>query len=153
MASALPLYGTCSSLTPASMLKSSPPRCEPLPRPAEPKVIWPGFAFASAIRSLTDLTGSDGCTISAPGAMVSRVIGAKSLIVSNGSFFVQRRRHRHVGAEKIQRVAIGRRARGDFGSDHAATAGPVVDYHLLAERLAELVADHARRRIVAAAGR
>ena len=47
--------------------------------PMEPNVIVPGFALASAMYSLTDLMGTDGCTTSAMGVTVASVIGAKSL--------------------------------------------------------------------------
>ena len=36
--------------------------------PAEPKFNWPGFDFASAITSLTDLTGNCGDTTSTFGS-------------------------------------------------------------------------------------
>src|SRR3954467_1721925 len=53
-ACAVPLYGTCVMSTRATLLKSSPARCEPEPLPDETKLIAPGFDFASATRSRTD---------------------------------------------------------------------------------------------------
>jgi len=41
--------------------------CSAVPMPAVPKVTTPGFVLASAIRSLTELTGTDGFTSSAVG--------------------------------------------------------------------------------------
>ena len=53
-------------------------------------------------------------------------------------------------AEK-QRVAVGRRARGEFRRDVAAGAGAIVDHHLLAPALAQPLAHHARENIGGAA--
>jgi hypothetical protein len=41
-----------------------------------------GLAFASAINSFTDLAGTDGCTETASGTIVTRLTGAKSRSVS-----------------------------------------------------------------------
>ena len=50
-----------------------------------------------------------------------------------------------------ERVAVGRRARRLGGGDRAAGAGLVVDHDGLAERLAELLGEDARRRCRAVA--
>ena len=52
-----------------------------------------------------------------------------------------------------QRVAVGKRVCRRFGADHAAGAAAVVDHHLLAEPIAQLLRDHAPDHVVAAAGR
>ena len=62
--SGMPLNGMCTTSMPALCLNISPAKCVPLPLPAEEKLIWPGFAFASAIRSCTVLTLSDGVVAS-----------------------------------------------------------------------------------------
>jgi hypothetical protein len=51
-----------------------------------------------------------------------------------------------------QRVAIGRRARGLGGADHAACARLVVDHDRLAERLGQFLAKGARGDVGAGAG-
>jgi len=56
--------------------------CGALPGPPEPKVSWPGRAFASAMSSFTDFTGTDGRTTNSNGEDVMSVIGAKSRIGS-----------------------------------------------------------------------
>ena len=52
-----------------------------------------------------------------------------------------------------QRIAVRRGARDDAGADRAAGAAAVFDDHRLAEGLAELLVDHARGEIGAAARR
>jgi len=52
-----------------------------------------------------------------------------------------------------QGVAIGRRLRGEFRADIAVRAGAIVDHELLARRVAERLAEHARDEIGAAARR
>src|SRR5471030_645874 len=59
-AAGAPLYGTCVQVTLTIERKSSPERCVIVPAPDDATLIWPGLAFASAIRSLTVLTGNDG---------------------------------------------------------------------------------------------
>ena len=70
----------------AVALKSSAAKCVPLPVPAELKLSWPGFAFASAISSCTLLTPSELGTTSTYGALQIAVIPARSLRGSYGSF-------------------------------------------------------------------
>ena len=48
------------------------------PWPLEAKLSVPGFAFASAITSLTVFTGKEGCAASNGGSSVARPIAAKS---------------------------------------------------------------------------
>ena len=86
IAGAMPLYGTCTMSIWVSNFSHSPAKCWGLAAPAEPNVSDPGFAFAYAIYSFTDLTGTDGCTTSASGLTVASVIGAKSLTGSYGIF-------------------------------------------------------------------
>src|SRR3954471_5688458 len=80
-----PLNGTCTMLTCASVLNSSPERCGLVPRPAEPNVKLPGFAFASAINCSTVLAGTDGCSVRILGAETACEIGARSRSASYGT--------------------------------------------------------------------
>src|SRR5215217_6462659 len=59
-----PLYGTCRQSMCAICRKYAPDMwlCEPLP--ADAILRSPGFAFACAMRSFTDLIGTDGFTTS-----------------------------------------------------------------------------------------
>jgi len=50
-------------------------------------------------------------------------------------------------------MAVGRRLGGNFGADDAVGAAAVVDHHLLADTLAELLPHEAADDVVAAAGR
>ena len=70
----------------ASTLNNSPDRCGLVPRPAEPKVMVPGFALASAMNSFTVFAGTDGCTVRMFGDSTTSEIGAKSRSASYGSF-------------------------------------------------------------------
>jgi hypothetical protein len=81
-AGAPPLKGTCTMLTPAASLNSSPVRWKTVPLPEEAIVSWPGFAFASAMSSLTEVAGTPGSTASTTGSEATTEIGAKSLTVS-----------------------------------------------------------------------
>ena len=84
-AGAPPLYGTCTASMPAADLKSSTERCGVLPTPPEPKLSRPGFAFASAMSSCTDLAATEGCTTSMRGEVATSVTGTKSFCGSYGS--------------------------------------------------------------------
>ena len=86
MASALPLYGTCTMSVLVISLKSSPVRCGLLPTPGEPKLSCPGRFFARSIRSFTVCAGIDGCTAMTTGPVASRQTAAKSFTGSNGVF-------------------------------------------------------------------
>ena len=52
----------------------------------------------------------------------------------------------------MQRIAVGRRLRGRGGADIAAGAGAVLDHHVLAPGLAELLRHDAAERVDGAAG-
>src|SRR4029079_7266367 len=82
----LPLYGTCVISTPVIVLNSSPDRWIDVPLPDDAKLSLPGFAFAYAISSCTDLNGNDGLTTSTFGTPATRITGAKSLTWSYGIF-------------------------------------------------------------------
>ena len=56
------------------------------PLPAEPSVIWPGRALASATSSFRFFAGMDGCTTSMVEVVMTGVSGWKSRSVSYGSF-------------------------------------------------------------------
>jgi hypothetical protein len=58
-------------------MKSSPARCVPVPAPVCANPIWPGFAFATAMSSLTELT-DEGFAISMYGCFATSTTGAKS---------------------------------------------------------------------------
>src|SRR5678815_2231376 len=81
-----PLYGTCTMSIPAILLKSSMPRCGPLPLPDDAYESWPGCDFAKAMSSLIVFAGTDGCTVITKGYSASRDTGAKSPSVSYGNF-------------------------------------------------------------------
>src|ERR1043166_8190080 len=87
MLGAVPLYGTCTILTPAMRVNISIARCCGLPLPEDDHNSSFGCALASAISSLTERTGTDGCTASTLGESTSSVIGAKSLTASNVSLY------------------------------------------------------------------
>src|SRR5690349_9252373 len=59
-----PLNGMCIMRVSVSDMSSSAARCEGAPLPPEPKLSLPGLAFASAISSRADLTGTEGCVTS-----------------------------------------------------------------------------------------
>ena len=61
-----PRYGTCSMLTPVTLLNSSQYIWDALPMPADATLTLPGLLLAKAISSGTDLDGTDGCTTPGP---------------------------------------------------------------------------------------
>ena len=63
---------------PAMLLNSSAAKCVALPVPPEENSNSPGFAFASAMSSLTDLMPSYGLTTSTDGTLMVVVMPAKS---------------------------------------------------------------------------
>ena len=71
-----PRYGTCSMLTPVTLLNSSQYIWDALPMPADATLTLPGLLLAKAISSGTDFGGSDGCKTSTPGP---RDIGATAV--------------------------------------------------------------------------
>src|SRR5215468_5094896 len=104
--------------------------------------------------SLTLCTGKDGCTESTRATSEISVIGANAVLGSNGKFFCKNlfRNQRRVDREK-QRVAIGLGTGGSRGSGGAAGAAAIVDDDILPERLAQRLAQDARRGIGRASGR
>src|SRR5918992_3401285 len=83
-AGAAPLYGTWFIFVPVSNCSIAAPRCCGLPLPEEPWFSSPGRDFAYETRSLTEDTGSDGCTTSRNWMRASWVMGARSVSGSNG---------------------------------------------------------------------
>ena len=150
----LPRYGMCCILTPAIVLNSSPEMCCEVPLPAEPNEYLFGFAFSSAMNSRTLLAGTLGCTSSTLGCVAYIVIGSKLVTGSYEQLVVQRGVDR-VRADRAaaDRVAVGRGARQLGRADRAALAWLVLDHDRLAERGAELLANHARQDVGGAAGR
>src|SRR5450631_2442060 len=55
-----PLYGTCVHVTLTMERNNSPARCVIVPLPAEATLSSPGLDLASAVKSFTVATGSDG---------------------------------------------------------------------------------------------
>src|SRR5688500_11187286 len=80
-----PLYGTVTILVPVRCMNNSAARCVLVAMPLVATLRSPGFAFASAIRSLTDFTATEGWTIRMWGRVATWEIGAKSRTGSNGS--------------------------------------------------------------------
>ena len=68
-------------------------------------------------------------------------------------FRIKRRADRVRNRAEEQRVTVGRRLGDDLGADGAAGTRTVIDDQLLAESLAEFLAENARQRLGAAAGR
>jgi len=66
------------SLIPVVLASISIAKCSVLPMPDEPKLYFPGLAFAYAINSPTDATGVYGCTTSTLGTVPISATGAKS---------------------------------------------------------------------------
>jgi hypothetical protein len=87
------------------------------------------------------------------GTMATRVIGAKSLTGSYGSFEYSDWLIARADGAHEQRVAVARRLRGQRCADVAARARTVVDHDGLAERLAQLQADDAGQDVGGATGR
>ncbi len=85
MTSGEPLNGTCVTLIAAADISFSVERCVPLPTPAWPKLIAPGFAFAAAISSPIVLIGEAAGTTSTFGWIDNGAISTKSFVVSYGS--------------------------------------------------------------------
>src|ERR1035437_3369772 len=78
------LYGTWISATLVIESNSAPARCVGPAIPADPYVSSPRLFLASAISSLTDFAGTDGCTTSIMGVVPISMTGAMSLRKSNG---------------------------------------------------------------------
>src|SRR5207249_7635779 len=77
-------YGTCTTSTPARLLKISPARCGMLPFPADGKLSFPGRCFKYATSSRSEVTGKDGWTTTKCGTAAVTATGAKSLFTSYG---------------------------------------------------------------------
>src|SRR5882762_1235357 len=67
VAGLLPLYGTCSTSTPAACFSISADRWTMVPLPEEPYEYLPGFDLSSSISSRTLCAGVVGCTTSISG--------------------------------------------------------------------------------------
>src|SRR5688572_14214389 len=85
-AGGIPLYGTWIMVTPAARWNISADRWGAEPAPGVAKVSSPGFAFARAIRSLTDFAAKEAGTTSTLGWKLSCATGVKSRTGSYGSF-------------------------------------------------------------------
>ena len=72
---AMPLYGTCTSLTPVISSKSAPAIWEGEPFPVEPKFSWPGRLFASAMSSFTLFAASVLLPTKSSGVSPTSVMG------------------------------------------------------------------------------
>src|SRR5262245_30631642 len=81
-----PLYMMWVMLTPAIRLNSSAATCWGVPLPGVLKLIFAGFAFASATSSRTLLAAMAGWTTKSIGADATSPTGANALAESNGRF-------------------------------------------------------------------
>src|ERR1700755_1796057 len=77
VASGAPLYGMCTMLILASCLEISADRYEVVATPAEEKLSWPGFSFASVMKSLSVLAANSGGMIATSGTDATRATPAK----------------------------------------------------------------------------
>ena len=75
----VPLYGTCSMLTPAICANRASARWLLVPIPAEAYVTFPGWAFAFSINRAIDLTPSDGGTTRTLGNSAATETGANEV--------------------------------------------------------------------------
>src|SRR3954471_12257544 len=89
MAGAEPLYGICTSLTPASMLNISVASWLIDP-PGAALLSAPGFAFASAMNSDNDFAGKPGFTTRNKPVRARLATGANDFSESNGSGVLER---------------------------------------------------------------
>ena len=149
---ARPLNGTCSRLTPALVLNSSPARWAPEPLPVEPKVSLPGSRFGERhqVGDAFDVEAVAGHQhVRHRGdagdrrEIAHRVIGAvldQALVGGVGL----------VGAED-QGVAVGLGMRHRVGADDAGAARPVLHHDRLAE--IGLLGDQPRQQVDRPAGR
>jgi hypothetical protein len=77
-----PLYGTCVKLTCATTASSSTTMWVSVPVPLEPKVSFPGFAFAAATRSAIVACLDSAAAPKTSGDTANAAIGARSFCVS-----------------------------------------------------------------------
>ena len=117
-----------------------------------PMLSLPGLAFANATSSVSVLKRPPSGPTMTRSKVASGATGMKSRAVSNG---------RALNSEALTAVPLeisssvwpsGAALATISPGHHAAGAGFVVDDHGLAERLAELLADGARRQVGSAAG-
>ena len=71
---------------PALKASNSPAMCGVVPTPPEPKFIVPFLAFASAIRSLSDLIGESALTTATSGEIPIIAKPVSSFAVSSWNF-------------------------------------------------------------------
>ena len=130
---------------PAARLKSSLARCGGVPIPGEPKFSAPGFAFASATSSRTEVAGTRGLHGQQQRAVAPardrREIGQRVVAGAGEQVRVEGGR---ALVDEQQRVAVRRAARHLRGADIAACGGVVLDEHRLAEGLAQPLGEPAR---------
>ena len=148
-----PLNGTCTMSILASAFSSSPDRCGLVPRPAEPNVMLPGRAFASAIELLDGLCGDRRMHRQHIGRQHSQRNRREIAQRIVRQLRVHARIDRQRRQAHQQRVAVGRRLGDDVVADDGAGAGAVIDHHLLAELLGEFLRDDAADDVGAAARR
>ena len=133
----------------ASCFRISADRYEVLAIPAEEKLSWPGFSFASAMKSFSVLPGKSGGTIATSGTAATRDDAGEILHRIELDVLVDGAGDRVPVRGQHQRVAI-RRALGDRRGSREAR--PVFDDHLLLPQLAELVGENASEPVGDAAG-
>ena len=108
----------------------------------------------AATNSLTECTGSDGCTTSNWLELVAIVMSRKSFSGSNGILLVERRIDGQRGAQhQQQRMAVGRGFGDRVAAGVAARAHPVLDDERLLQARRKLVAHRAAEQVERPAGR
>ena len=138
---------------PPAMRSHSAVRCGSDPRVEMPILSSPGRFFASAISSGSVSTPSVGARADhhrMRADKADRHEVARHVERQLRQHLRQReevRRHRNV-----ERVAVRRRRAGGAHGDGAAGAGPVLDHHLLAPELAEMLGDDAGDHVGPGAG-
>src|SRR6516165_12128081 len=98
----------------AIILNSSPARWSVPPLVEYAMLILPGFAFAYAMNSGTDLAGTDGCTTMIFGRRTTAVTGSMSRMKL-----------------KLKRITIGGRTHDRLGRNIGARAWSIFDDELL----------------------
>jgi hypothetical protein len=74
----LPLYGTCTILTPVIIMNISADMWIDVPLPEDAKLILPGLLFARAMNSATDFAGTEGLTSMTFGTRAIMATGTRS---------------------------------------------------------------------------
>ena len=113
----------------------------PLPIPAEPNKICPGFCFASAIRSFTDLTPIAGLTTSTSGVLAIWPTPTMSFGAIVRHLGVQGGAHGIRDRGQQERLPVRRGAGHDAAGHDAAGARTVVGHDLMARGLGQFRAD------------